>query len=413
MTGRRSNQLNYAPRATDSVAGPLSTAVSGVTTVDWIAVGRDRARGPDRAPARAHRRRPLGSPASSSARTSAPSSRPQFLSGTRVAVHAARRARRGGRARDPVPEHRVDGRERDPDEPVRAAAAARARLARRARARRRRRARRSSGSLGAVALHLPGQRELREEVQQLADPRRDQRARAAVAPARRDRARRPVSRDPRARGERRAARSGAAGEPGGARRAQPSVFRVTGRPAASASQARAGSAAPNLVVTNAHVVAGMKDPRVDLRDGDYHDADVVAFDVRDDIAVLRVAGLGAPPLETVDPGRGPGRRDPRLPRERPLHRRARADRPDQQSCSPRTPTGAAPSTARSRRCAGGSGTATRAARRSTTAAACGRRSSPRASAPTTRGTACRRDIVQSTLAEAREAAAVSTGPCVG
>ena len=48
----------------------------------------------------------------------------------------------------------------------------------------------------------------------------------------------------------------------------------------------------------------MKDPRVDRRDGEYRDAVVVAFDVRDDIAVLRVAGLGATPLEPVAPVAG-------------------------------------------------------------------------------------------------------------
>ena len=63
-------------------------------------------------------------------------------------------------------------------------------------------------------------------------------------------------------------------------------------------------AAPNLVVTNAHVVAGMKDARVDHGDGRFRDAAVVAFDIRDDVAVLRVEGLDAPPLRLVDPVEG-------------------------------------------------------------------------------------------------------------
>ena len=63
-------------------------------------------------------------------------------------------------------------------------------------------------------------------------------------------------------------------------------------------------AAPNLVVTNAHVVAGMKDARVDRGDGVYRDAAVVAFDARDDVAVLRVEKLSAPSLTLVDPTEG-------------------------------------------------------------------------------------------------------------
>jgi S1-C subfamily serine protease len=63
-------------------------------------------------------------------------------------------------------------------------------------------------------------------------------------------------------------------------------------------------AARNLVVTNAHVVAGMKDARVDRGDGEYRDATVVAFDARDDVAVLRVDNVGAPPLRLVDPVEG-------------------------------------------------------------------------------------------------------------
>ena len=88
------------------------------------------------------------------------------------------------------------------------------------------------------------------------------------------------------------------------RAARDSVFRVTGSACGLGVSGSGWAAAPNLVVTNAHVVAGMKDPRVDRRDGDYRDAVVVAFDVRDDIAVLRVAGLGAAPLEAVAPVEG-------------------------------------------------------------------------------------------------------------
>ena len=90
----------------------------------------------------------------------------------------------------------------------------------------------------------------------------------------------------------------------GVRAARDSVFRVTGSACGLGISGSGWAAAPNLVVTNAHVVAGMKDPRVDRRDGVYRDAVVVAFDPRDDIAVLRVPGLGAKPLEPATPVAG-------------------------------------------------------------------------------------------------------------
>jgi S1-C subfamily serine protease len=60
-------------------------------------------------------------------------------------------------------------------------------------------------------------------------------------------------------------------------------------------------AGPNLVVTNAHVVAGERDTRVSTSDGRRLDADVIAFDPNRDLAVMRVPGLGLPALE---PGEG-------------------------------------------------------------------------------------------------------------
>ena len=53
---------------------------------------------------------------------------------------------------------------------------------------------------------------------------------------------------------------------------------------------------PNLVVTNAHVVAGEHDTRVTTSDGRRLDANVVAFDPNRDLAVLRVPGLALPAL---------------------------------------------------------------------------------------------------------------------
>jgi len=60
-------------------------------------------------------------------------------------------------------------------------------------------------------------------------------------------------------------------------------------------------AGPNLVVTNAHVVAGERSTRVTTSDGRRLDASVVAFDPNRDLAILRAPGLGLPSLE---PGQG-------------------------------------------------------------------------------------------------------------
>jgi S1-C subfamily serine protease len=53
---------------------------------------------------------------------------------------------------------------------------------------------------------------------------------------------------------------------------------------------------PDLVVTNAHVVAGGTTPRVRVDDGPSFAATTVVFDSALDIAVLRVPGLSADPL---------------------------------------------------------------------------------------------------------------------
>ena len=156
---------------------------------------------------------------------------------------------------------------------------------------------------GAVALHLPGQRQLREEVQrsrilgelnERVPPSRLLDAIARVDPF--------LSiRGPEARV---APPNPALLASPGVKAARESVFRVTGSACGLGVAGSGWAAAPNLVVTNAHVVAGMKDARVDRRDGEFRDAIVVAFDPRDDVAVLRVAGLGARPLEAVEPVAG-------------------------------------------------------------------------------------------------------------
>ena len=78
---------------------------------------------------------------------------------------------------------------------------------------------------------------------------------------------------------------------------EPSVLKVTGV-AESCRKRIEGSGfvyAPERVMTNAHVVAGVREPQVDV-DGRSLDAQVVLFDPARDVAVLAVPGLTARPL---------------------------------------------------------------------------------------------------------------------
>jgi S1-C subfamily serine protease len=63
-------------------------------------------------------------------------------------------------------------------------------------------------------------------------------------------------------------------------------------------------AAPGLVVTAAHVVAGERDTGVQQAQGERLDSQAVAFDARNDIAVLRVPGLDARALPLAEPREG-------------------------------------------------------------------------------------------------------------
>ena len=73
-------------------------------------------------------------------------------------------------------------------------------------------------------------------------------------------------------------------------------MRVLGTACGLAVQGSGWVAAPEVVVTNAHVVAGEDDTTVKLDGGDELDAQAIAFDPHNDVAVLRVPGLGAPAL---------------------------------------------------------------------------------------------------------------------
>jgi uncharacterized membrane protein required for colicin V production len=157
--------------------------------------------------------------------------------------------------------------------------------------------------VGAVALHLPGQTELRREVQashilqrlnREFPPQQLMDALARVDPfgtivgpdANVPPPDSTLLRDP------------------GVRAATDSVLRVTGTACGLGVQGSGWIAAPELVVTNAHVVAGVRDARVDRQDGRYQAADVVSFDPANDVAVLRVPGLDGRALGMAQPQRG-------------------------------------------------------------------------------------------------------------
>jgi uncharacterized membrane protein required for colicin V production len=157
--------------------------------------------------------------------------------------------------------------------------------------------------LGAVALLLPGQADLRRGAQGSALLRRlnqvipptdllNALARIDPFPVITGPAAPVAPPDPRL-----------AGAPG-VRAAAPSVVRVLGTACGLGVEGSGWVARPNLVVTAAHVVAGQEDTVVELQSGGRLPAVIVAFDRRNDIAVLRVADLGLRPLPLAPPRPG-------------------------------------------------------------------------------------------------------------
>ena len=152
--------------------------------------------------------------------------------------------------------------------------------------------------LAAVALQLPGQLELRRDVQrsvvvqelnELLPPRSVLNALARVDPFPSITGPLPavdppdpeVVRDPEIRA------------------ALPSVVRVLGTACGVGISGSGWVAGPDLVVTDAHVIAGQTDTTADGRA-----AVAIAFDPRNDIAVLRVGGLNRPALPQADAPEG-------------------------------------------------------------------------------------------------------------
>ena len=147
---------------------------------------------------------------------------------------------------------------------------------------------------GALALQTTGSAPLRRRPPVVGDPEGAQPAAAAIrADPERARADRPAARDHRSGAERAAAD---AGNPRLRRRdaAFGSVVRVLGTACGTGSRAAAGSAGGDLVVTNAHVVAGETDTMVEVGGNPPGlTAHVLDFDPHDDVAVLDVPGSAA------------------------------------------------------------------------------------------------------------------------
>ena len=158
--------------------------------------------------------------------------------------------------------------------------------------------------LGAVALHTPGGRQFRKDIQRSAVL---QRLNTVMPPSggllnilnRIDPG--PSIQGPEAevgRPDPRVAR-----DPDVARAGQ-SVVKVLGTACGLGIEGSGWIAGGDLVVTNAHVVAGEDDTTVTLRDGRVIDATAVHYEPHNDLAVLRVAGLGAPALPFGPPRSG-------------------------------------------------------------------------------------------------------------
>jgi hypothetical protein len=83
-----------------------------------------------------------------------------------------------------------------------------------------------------------------------------------------------------------------------------SVVRILGTACGLGIEGSGWLAAPGLVVTNAHVVAGESDTSVNTRSGARLNATPVHYEPRNDVAVLRVSGLAARPLAFGAPKSG-------------------------------------------------------------------------------------------------------------
>ena len=157
--------------------------------------------------------------------------------------------------------------------------------------------------LGAVGLQLPGQTKLRREIQRsvvlrklnsIVPPRRFLHALARIDPL-------PVLTGPRLPAQPPNPRVLRAEGP---RRAAPSVVRILGTACGLGVEGSGWVAGREVVVTAAHVVAGEKDTNVLPLSGGALRARAIAFDARNDLAVLRTPGLSERALPLADPSPG-------------------------------------------------------------------------------------------------------------
>ena len=151
---------------------------------------------------------------------------------------------------------------------------------------------------GAVALNTPGARELRRDVQESEILKRLNAALPPSGPilnalARFD----PLPQITGPAPQVKPPNSAIARDPQ-VQAAADSVVRVLGTACGLGVQGSGWVAADGVVVTNAHVVAGQDDTTVQVEGaGPEHDADVILFDVENDVAILRASGIsGAPAL---------------------------------------------------------------------------------------------------------------------
>jgi S1-C subfamily serine protease len=157
--------------------------------------------------------------------------------------------------------------------------------------------------LGSVGLQLPGQTELRRDLQQsvvvrevnsIVPPRTLLNFLARVDPL-------PTIVGPPLPSE--PPTQGVLRDPGVAT-ASRSVVKILGTACGLGLEGSGWVAGPGLVVTNAHVVAGEQDTTVVSQSGGALTARAVVFDPHNDVAVLRVAGLTGSPLRLAEPRTG-------------------------------------------------------------------------------------------------------------
>lgn len=171
--------------------------------------------------------------------------------------------------------------------------------------------------LAAVAVQIPGQPELRRDVQrsslvrelnEIVPPRDVLRALARIDPFPSIAGPAPAVDPPDPRLVR---------DPE-IRAALPSVVRVVGTACGLGISGSGWVAGPDLVVTNAHVVAGQDDTTIESSSVSSLPAETVVFDVRNDLAVLRVPDLALRPLAAADAPEGTPVAIAGYPENRPL-----------------------------------------------------------------------------------------------